>query len=115
MPETMRIIVCPFCDDWSVARSADRIQEAEILYQKHLRAHWLESEKDTKQERKTTATTSSKEFGYADEEAAHLARRVFIEGGSQVTLIAFDPSRNLYTFDVLNLKRVRANGTRREK
>ena len=39
------------------------------------------------------------EYGYADEAFARQCRRGLIERGVAVSLIAFDPSRGLYTFD----------------
>lgn len=43
-----------------------------------------------------------REYLYAREEDARRQRREYIESGHDVSLIAFDPSRERYTFDVLN-------------
>lgn len=42
-----------------------------------------------------------REYSYDREAAARDARRGFISRGYVVSLIAFDPSRGLYAFDVL--------------
>lgn len=39
------------------------------------------------------------EYTFAHEMAAHAVRREMINKGTQVSLIAFDTSRNLYVFD----------------
>lgn len=39
------------------------------------------------------------EHTYPHETDAHSARRQLIQKGRQVSLIAFDPSRNVYVFD----------------
>lgn len=44
----------------------------------------------------------SKEITWKNEEFAHRHRRELIDSGHSVSLIAFDPSRNLYVFDLLN-------------
>lgn len=41
------------------------------------------------------------ECSYPTEEAARRARRTLISQGAAVSLIAFDPARNLYVFDAL--------------
>lgn len=38
---------------------------------------------------------------FSDEEEAHRSRRSFIARGFRVSLVAFDPSRNVHVFDVL--------------
>lgn len=40
------------------------------------------------------------EYTFTSERQAHDARRKYINAGRPVSLIAFDPSRNVYTFDV---------------
>jgi len=40
------------------------------------------------------------EFKHSTEQAAHAVRRSLINKGKRVSLVAFDPSRNLYVFDV---------------
>lgn len=44
----------------------------------------------------------STEHTYKTDIEAHAARRVFINKGTSVSLIAYDGSRDLYVFDVLN-------------
>ena len=41
-----------------------------------------------------------REYTYRNEAEAHTARRAFINRGHLVSLIAFDTSRDVYTFDV---------------
>lgn len=40
------------------------------------------------------------EFTFADERQAHDERRKYISAGRSVSLIAFDPARGVYAFDV---------------
>jgi hypothetical protein len=40
------------------------------------------------------------EFTHSTEQAAHAVRRSLIDQGRKVSLVAFDPSRNLYVFDL---------------
>jgi hypothetical protein len=40
------------------------------------------------------------EHTYASESAAHDARRQYIDAGRAVSLVAYDPARDAYVFDV---------------
>lgn len=42
------------------------------------------------------------EHTYKAESAAHAVRREYVERGVAVTLVAFDPSRNVYVFDTFD-------------
>lgn len=48
----------------------------------------------------TTTATDCKEHTYTDETEAHRKRREFIRLGFSVSLIAYDPSRERFVFDV---------------
>lgn len=41
------------------------------------------------------------EYAFRDEDFARQKRRTLINQGKDVSLLSFDPSRNLYVFDVL--------------
>ncbi len=43
-----------------------------------------------------------REYTYVNESDARADRRAWIESGKSVSLIAYDPSRDRYTFDVYN-------------
>lgn len=45
-------------------------------------------------------TSRTVELAYYSEEEAHRVRRYHIANSRPVSLIAFDPARNLYVFDV---------------
>lgn len=42
------------------------------------------------------------EMTHRNEAGAHALRRQFVNNGGIVSLIAFDPDRNLYVFDILD-------------
>lgn len=46
---------------------------------------------------------SGTEFTYPSEDRARMVRREAIIAGRQVSLIAYDPTRNAYVFDVYDL------------
>jgi hypothetical protein len=48
----------------------------------------------------TIAGETITEHTYANEQAAHVARRTMIEHGAQTSLIGYDGSRGVYAFDV---------------
>jgi len=47
-----------------------------------------------------SVTDTRLELGWRGESHAHYARRVYIESGRETSLVAYDPERELYVFDV---------------
>lgn len=46
-----------------------------------------------------TTTVTTTELTFTQESDAHAARRAMIDQGRRVSLVALDPSRDLYVFD----------------
>lgn len=44
---------------------------------------------------------ATKEYTFTGETSAYVARREMLRSGFNVSLIAYDPSRNVYAFDVI--------------
>ena len=61
----------------------------------------LEYQHDTTTERHDMNTTALAEYTATTEEEAHHKRGKLIVLGFQVSLIAYDPCRDLYVFDVI--------------